>query len=79
MAKSAFDINSIMELAIGLIVVAALIPVALNMFSSANIDFTGSMAGLENLWILIPMMVILGIAIAVIYYAMGTMRKGGKD
>jgi len=78
MAK-AFDIEGIMYLAIGLIITGALLPVALNMFTSADIDFTGSLAGLENLWSLIPMMVVLAIAIAVIYYAMSTMKeKKGK-
>lgn len=74
MAK-AFDIQGIMYLAIGLIITGALLPVALNMFTSADIDFTGSLSGLENLWSLIPMMVVLAIAIAVIYYAMGSMKN----
>lgn len=74
-AAAALDPGTIVNLAIGLIIVAALIPVALNMFSSAEIDFSGSMAGLENLWTLIPMMVILAIAIGVIYYAMSVMKK----
>ena len=74
MAKG-FEIDTIMDLAIGLIIVAALIPVALNMFGKAEIDFGGNMAGLENLWTLIPMMVILAIAIGVIYYAMSLTQE----
>jgi hypothetical protein len=77
MAKP-FDIETIINIAIGLIIVAALIPVALNMFSSADIEFTGSMAGIENLWTLIPMMVILAIAIGIIYYAMSTIKDSGR-
>jgi|GEM_PF-3278726 len=77
MAKP-FDIETIINIAIGLIIVAALIPVALNMFSSADIEFTGAMAGIENLWTLIPMMVILAIAIGIIYYAMSTIKDSGR-
>lgn len=74
-AQGALDPGTIVNLAVGLIIVAALIPVALNMFSTADIEFSGAMSGLENIWALIPMMVILAIAVGVIYYAMSVMKK----
>jgi hypothetical protein len=65
------EIHELVELCVGLIVIAALVPTALSMFYSADVSAVlREHAGLGNLWSLIPLMVILAIAISVIYDAM---------
>ena len=67
---SGIDIKNVVSLCIGLIVVAALVPTAVEMFFDA--DMTSALAeypALKNLWKLIPLMVILSIAVGIIYSA----------
>ena len=66
----AIDVKQIVSLCIGLIVVAALVPVSVSMFFDA--EATEALAGypsIERLWELIPLMVILSIAVGIIYSA----------
>ena len=63
------DIKQIVSLCIGLIVVAALVPVAVSMFFDAETTESIAGTGLERLWELIPLMVILSIAVGIIYSA----------
>jgi hypothetical protein len=70
-AVMGMKINELVELCVGLIVIAALVPTALTMFYSADVSAVlKEHEGLGNLWTLIPLMVILAIAISVIYDAM---------
>jgi hypothetical protein len=69
-AAIGMEINELVELCVGLIIIAALIPTALTMFYSADVSaILKEHEGLENLWGLIPLMVILAVAISVIYDA----------
>ena len=68
-------ISELVELCVGLIVVAALVPVAISMFFDAEItEAFEAYPMLERIWNLIPMMVILAIAISVIYGAIKTTK-----
>ena len=69
-AAGGIDVKEIVSLCIGLIVIAALVPVSISMFFDA--EATEALAGypsIERLWSLIPLMVILSIAVGIIYSA----------
>ena len=72
-AAGGIDVKEIVSLCIGLIVIAALVPVSISMFFDA--EATEALAGypsIERLWSLIPLMVILSIAVGIIYSAIKT-------
>ena len=69
-AAGGIDVKEIVSLCIGLIVIAALVPVSVSMFFDA--EATEALAGypsIARLWELIPLMVILSIAVGIIYSA----------
>ena len=69
-ADVGIDIKQVVSLCVGLIVVAALVPTAVTMFFDADATkVIENYPSLENLWKLIPLMVILSIAVGIIYSA----------
>ena len=66
----AIDVKNIVSLCIGLIVVAALVPVSVSMFFDAEAtEALADYSSIQRLWELIPLMVILSIAVGIIYSA----------
>ena len=69
-AAGGIDVKNIVSLCIGLIVVAALVPVSVSMFFDAEAtEALAAYPSIERLWELIPLMVILSIAVGIIYSA----------
>ena len=68
--------NDLVELCLGLIILAALIPIALGMFYDAEVGsvFTDH-PQMERLWNIVPIMVILSVVISIIYGALKVVPK----
>lgn len=58
-----FSIDGIINIVVGLIIVAVLLPVGIEMFMDADIDPTSKVA---PVWAVVPILVIIGVVVALI-------------
>ena len=69
-------LDDIVEALVALIILGALVPVALKMFTGADVDaMLESFPNIVPLWELLPFIVLLAIIIGVIYGALTYIRK----
>jgi len=68
-------LDDIVEACVALIVIGCLVPVALNMFGTADVkDMLEAFPTIKPVWELLPFIVLLAIAIGVIYGALTYIR-----
>ena len=69
-------IDDIVEALVALIIMGALVPVALKMYTGADIDkMMVNFPNIKPIWELLPFIVLLSIIIGVIYGALSYIRK----
>jgi len=71
--RAELEVKNIISLALGIIVLAAVLPVAFDTFYTANT--TAWSTSVISLWALVPLFAIIGVIVALVAVAVG--KKGG--
>ena len=68
---SAYSLDRIIEVVIGLIVMATVLPIGLKEFMKAGNDAVLSSGSVHAVWVIAPVLIVLGLVLGLIYMALG--------